>query len=187
MKLGLVLEAFVARAVALETGKPLTYKKITGETHCERLSTANKIGLIDKVELKMLKSLSELRNAFVHRLENLTRTVSDYLAELNEQRQQEIALSILSAGVPGRIGKSKDSSAISNFPEDFRKTVLAALFPTLLELGYGYERKQREKRYVEWRAKQEKLYGRPLPPRTEDAFSDRIMVMELLLKKEEED
>lgn len=186
VKIGLVLEAIVARAIALEAGRPLTYKKATVQTHRDRLVLAQKKGLIDKVELRMLETISELRNAFVHRLENLTRTLGDYFSELSPERQKQIAKSILAAGVPGSIGKAKDSSAISKFSDDFRKTVLAAIFPTLLKLGYGYEVKQREKRHAQWRAKQEQLYGRPLPSRTEDYLSDRIMVMDLLLRKEKE-
>ena len=129
-----------------------------------------------------IKSLTPLEG----RYGAITAPLGDYFSELRPERQKQIVNSILAAGVPGRIGMANDSLAISKFSDDFRKTVLAAIFPTLLKLGYGYEVKQREKRHAQWRAKQEQLYGRPLPPRTEDYLSDRLMVMDLLLRKEKE-
>ncbi|WP_180188396.1 hypothetical protein [Achromobacter insuavis] len=80
VKIGLVLEALIARAVALEIGRPLTYNKLNKETHHDRLMLAHKKGLVDKVELRMLKTIAELRNAFVHRLENLTRSLRNTLS-----------------------------------------------------------------------------------------------------------
>ena len=74
---------------------------------------------------------------------------------------------------------------MSDFPEDFRITVLSALFPTLLNLGYGHEQKQREKQYVEWRLKQERRYGSALPPRVDGYLADRLMVMDLISKRVE--
>ncbi len=153
VKIGLILEALVARAVESETGPRSTYKKGRRESHHDRLELAKSKGVIDRSEFEMLASLAMLRNAFVHRLENLTRALSDYFSELSPARQKRIAKSILAAGIPGRLGQDKDNSAITNFPGDFRKTVLAAIFPTLLKLGYGGELKKKEKRYTEWRGR----------------------------------
>lgn len=180
VKLSIVLEALLTRAILQEAGSSLNYKCVSKESQNERLSRAKRLGLIDKTERKMLGSISEIRNAFVHRIENLTRPLSEYLQELTPDRKEQIAKSILSAGIPGKLGEANNQLAIDQFANEFRRTIMRALFPTLLNLGYSYDIKQKEKKYVEWRAEQGRKLRRPLPPRQELYLADRLMVMELV-------
>lgn len=180
VKLSLVLEALLTRAILLEAGPSLTYENVSKESQSARLLRAEQLGVIDNAERKMLVSISEIRNAFVHRIENLLRPLTEYYQELKPARQKQIAKSILSNGIPGKLGEANNQSAIDQFADSFRQTVMRALFPTLLKLGYSYETKQREKKYSEWRANQERRLGHPLPPRTELYLADRLMVLELV-------
>lgn len=180
VKLSLVLEALLTRAIVLEAGPSLTYECVSKKRQSERLKTAKRLGLIDKAELKMLFSFSEIRNDFVHRIENLLRPLSQYLQELGTVRQEAIAKSFLGAGIPGKLGDMNDQSAVDRFPKGFRHISLLALFPTLLKLGYSHEIQRREKEYSDWRAGQERRLGRPLPPRTESYLADRLMVLGLI-------
>jgi hypothetical protein len=180
VKLSLVLEALVTRAILQEAGPVLSYEQVSMVSQSNRIRKAMQLGLIDKAERKMLEAIAEIRNAFVHRIENLTRPLSAYFQELTPERRKKIATSILSAGIPGELDKLKDKVAIEEFAADFRQTVMHALFPTLLNLGYSYEIKQKERKYAEWRADQERRLGRPLPARTEIYLTDRLMIMELV-------
>jgi hypothetical protein len=180
VKLSLVLEALLTRAILHEAGPSLTYESVSRESQSKRLQTAKRLGLIDKAERKMLVSISEIRNDFVHQIENLTRPLTEYFEELKPARQEHIAKSILGVEIPGKLGKTNDQSAFDQFPQNFRHIAMRALFPTLLKLGYSHDIKQREKKYSDWRADQERRLGRPLPQRTEFYLADRLMVLELV-------
>lgn len=180
VKLSLVLEALLTRAIVLKAGPSLTYEHVSKKRQSERLKTAKRLGLVDEAELKMLFSISEIRNDFVHRIENLLRPLSEYFQELVLAQQEEIAKSFLGAGIPGKLGDMNDQSAVDRFPNSFRHTALHALLPTLLKLGYSHDIQRREKEYSDWRAGQERRLGRPLPPRTEFYLADRLMVLGLI-------
>lgn len=180
VKLSLIIEAFLTRALVLELGTPHAYKTVSNLRQCKRLLMAQKLGLVEKAEQNMLISISKIRNAFVHRIENLTRPLTAYFHELTPATRNSIAKSILGVGIPGQLGQAGNQLAINQFADNFRPTVIRALFPTLLKLGTSYEIEQREKKYSKWRAEQERRLGRPLPPRIDFYLSDRLMVLELL-------
>jgi len=182
VKMEVVLEGLIAEALEHELIR-LSLKPGGRTTHATRLSDAKRIGLIDAAEFKMLIEIARLRNVFVHQRENLTRSLKDYLLELGVGRRREVVQSLLSAGVPGRIGMAKDSSATVSFTESIRQTMLSAVFPTLLRLGNKHTDHRREELHVAWRAEQERRYGEPLPPRLDIYLADRTMVMDLVSAK----
>lgn len=183
VKLALILEALLTRAIVLESGDPASYDSTSKMSQGKRLQRAGEYALLDEVERKMLFTIAMVRNDFVHQLENLTRPLSAYFLTLPAEKRDEYAKSILAAGIPGQLRRHEDPSAIEDFTVSFRETVLQALFPTLLKLGYAHGMKQKENAYVAWRALQEKKLGRSLPPRANGYLADRVLVFNLLAEE----
>lgn len=183
VKLGIILEAVLTRAIHLESQQTMTFDQVSRASQSWRIKTAMELKLISASEMQMLQRFSIIRNDFMHRFENMLRTLSDYFLEKGAAERKSIIKAFLSSGVPGNLKSFRDPQQRLQFIENFRQVTLRAIFPMLLNLGYSHDNKRREKEHLVWRENQEKLLGCPLPPRKSMYIEDRIMVQEILNQK----
>lgn len=187
IRLGLVMEATVTRAIALESKFDLRpeyddeYTKLANKSQSYRVQLARELGLIDESDASLLREVALLRNAYVHDLKNLARPVWDYVESKGAERSSALELVILGAGMHGTlVGDDARKQAQRGLRSDFRGSLMLALFPVLLDLAYGDEAKRRKERHAAWRADQAIAAGVPLPPQTGMYLEDMIAVTEFV-------
>lgn len=91
VRLAVIVEGATAFALQKKVSQPEVADWITeNATHSERLGLAEKLKIIDSKSLKVFRKLSEIRNKFAHRPENLNKKLEEFYIELDIDKQKSM-------------------------------------------------------------------------------------------------
>lgn len=82
IKLAMLAEGATTKALVSSLHQELLFDHISGSPQSTRLKLCLKLGLLDKGEVAILEILSTTRNQFAHRIENLERSLADYVEQM---------------------------------------------------------------------------------------------------------
>lgn len=150
-KLGLLVEAALTEYLVLELGRPETYEHLSGTDQAKRLKLAGVLGLLEDDDRALLQMLSEVRNAFVHKLENLNRPLSEYVAGLSVSRKNQIATLLVGADVLKSI-KANGGDFLEILPERFRDLLLTGAVLPLITISARHNSRMSDQERAEWQA-----------------------------------
>jgi len=155
VKLGLLVEAALTEYLVLEIGRAETYEHVSGLDQSKRLKLAGVLGLLTKGDRSMLQMLSEVRNEFAHRIENLQRPLSVYISELSQRRRNQIAAVLL---LPEVLKESKSSEGFdAAFATNFRSILLNTVVLPLITISAKHNSQLVAQERAKWQAEQPRI------------------------------
>lgn len=132
VKLSVLVEASVTRTLVSVSQNDLMEDHFDSLTQSSRLRLCKSLGVLSDVEVKILEALSSVRNRFVHRIDNLFKTLHEFVDALPNQRKVELANSLLIRDVSGRVKESDDLDWIGR---SFRVLIFDAVALSLAVLS----------------------------------------------------
>lgn len=95
IKLAVLVEAAVTQALVSSLHNDLMFDHVSGLSQSARLNLCEKLGLLQKNEKLILDSLATVRNQFAHRVENLSKTLQEYVDGLTPYQKVELSNRLL--------------------------------------------------------------------------------------------
>lgn len=148
-KLGLLVEASLTEYLVAELRRPETYEHVSAIDQSKRLRLAQLLGILSKADYNLLLMLAEVRNAFVHRLENLTKPLASYIAGLSNDRKTQIAIALLGAETREAI-KKNGGNVNETLPSVFRSLLHAQSVLPLITISTRQDNKERQLERAAW-------------------------------------
>jgi hypothetical protein len=96
VKLAVLVEAAVTKVVVANLGREEMYDHVSRLANAQRLDLALTLGVLEKSDVRTLKAVAEVRNAFAHKVENLKHDLASFWRALNPQMNAHLMDSFLS-------------------------------------------------------------------------------------------
>ena len=132
IKLAVLAEAAVTQALVSTLHNELMFDHISGISQSVRLNLCEKLGLLKREEKLILDSLATTRNQFAHRVENLQKTLADYVDGLLPSQKVELTTRLLTLEGDDRYKEKDDFSWLG---KAFRQVLLDAVILPLAALS----------------------------------------------------
>ena len=149
MKLAVLAEATVTTVIVAHLHNEKLYDHISQLQQGRRLKLAEQLGLLERGDRLVLETLASTRNAFAHRVKNLTATLDSWFAALpgNDKAQALDRLLYIGGNDPDKF--QPDGGII--LPAKYFRSLLfrSTMFP-LISLSTQDQKAQRERERRTW-------------------------------------
>ncbi len=127
IRLAVLAEAAVTRALVSVLDDERMFAHVTGLTQAKRLQLCKELNVLDDAARLIFESLARTRNQFAHKVENLNRSLQQYVDGLKQQDKVDLANRLLLVAPSEKYTPSDDLSWLG---KRFRKLMLeAAIVP----------------------------------------------------------
>ncbi|MFG6459069.1 hypothetical protein [Roseateles sp. BYS96W] len=132
IKLAVLVEAAVTQALVSSLHNELMFDHVSGLSQSARLNLCEKLGILKKDERLILAKLAHVRNQFAHRVENLSKSLQEYVDGLTPYQKVELSNHLLTLEGDDRHKEADDFSWLG---KAFRRILLDAVILPLAALS----------------------------------------------------
>lgn len=114
-KLAQLIEGIFTKFIIIRLNEPVIYDSISAMQQATRLNLALDLELISKEQKELFLTIAEIRNSYIHNIQNVEITILNYLNSLKKDRLNQIKK---------RFKNISDSSKLDLFEKFFKKEEL---------------------------------------------------------------
>ena len=141
--LSVICEAALTHMLVLAVGNAQLYEHFSDLTQSRRLELAKQLGILSDADRHTLGAISQVRNSFAHRVENLTGSLRDYF--LSRPQEQKINLLSKLIQLEGK-DKPKKEEDLSGHAKFFRLQLFACCLrpiQSIANFGLEFDKRRR--------------------------------------------
>ncbi len=147
IKLAVLTEAAVTRAIVLHLKSDQLYDHVAGISNYQRLELALKLEILEKGDVEILSVLAAVRNSFAHNVKNLERTLGEYFLGLQQDRKVDVLTKLVRLTGKDKPKAKEDFSGHAKF---FKLLIYSAVVKPLLSIATQGQAAQREEELKKW-------------------------------------
>jgi hypothetical protein len=137
VKLSVICEAALTHMLVLAVGNTQLHEHFSDLTQSRRLELAKQLGVLSDADRYTLGAISQVRNSFAHRVENLTGSLRDYFLSRPQDQKIDLLSKLVQLEGQDKPKKEEDLSGHANF---FRLQLFACcLRPIQSIANFGLE------------------------------------------------
>lgn len=147
VKFGVLCEAALTRIIVTALHREELFDFVSRSNQDQRLALADQLGLISKADRQILKTVATVRNSFAHRVENLGRTLADFVLAASPKERAEHVNNLLGRKDKDRFSERDDLAWLA---DGFRALLFDYGILVLIVLGTAGDNALAERERIKW-------------------------------------
>jgi len=115
VKLSVICEAALTHMLVLAVGNAQLHEHFSDLPQSRRLELAKQLGILSNADRHTLAAISQVRNSFAHRVENLTGSLRDYFISRAQEQKIDLLSKLVQLEGQDKPKKEEDLSGHANF------------------------------------------------------------------------